>query len=255
MGFLHEGHLSLVKKSKELCDVTIVSIFVNPTQFAPSEDLENYPRDIERDNKLLIAEDVDFIFIPDANQIYTENFQTYVNVEQITEILEGQFRPKHFRGVTTIVNILFNCVKPDYAFFGKKDAQQTAVIKRMVEDLKLRINLIICPIVREPDGLAMSSRNIYLSTDERKDALVLYQSLQLAKKLVKEGERKSDIIIAEMFSIINSVSSSNIDYIKIVEAKFFKVVDELEKGKEYYVLIACKIGSTRLIDNEFIRIK
>ena len=255
MGFLHEGHLSLVRKSKELCNDTIVSLFVNPTQFAPSEDLEQYPRDIERDKKLLIDEGVDYLFMPETDQIYTKNFQTYVNVEAVTTNLEGQFRPIHFRGVTTIVNILFNCVRPDYAFFGQKDAQQAAVIKRMVKDLKLRINLIICPIIREPDGLAMSSRNIYLSANQRKDALVLNQSLNIAKKMINEGERKSALIIAEMLSLINSVRSSNLDYIKTVEADSFEVVDELEQGSEYYILIACRIGSTRLIDNELIKVR
>jgi pantoate--beta-alanine ligase len=255
MGFLHEGHLSLVRKSKELCNDTVVSLFVNPTQFAPSEDLEQYPRDIERDKKLLIDEGVDYLFMPDVDQIYTKNFQTYVNVEEVTTNLEGQFRPTHFGGVTTIVNILFNCVKPDYAFFGQKDAQQAAVIKRMVKDLKLRINLIICPIIREPDGLAMSSRNINLSANQRKDALVLNQSLNIAKKMINEGERKSALIIAEIHSLINSVRSSNLDYIKIVESNSFEVVDELEQGSEYYILIACRIGSTRLIDNELIKVR
>ena len=149
----------------------------------------------------------------------------------------------------------FNCVKPDYAFFGQKDAQQAAVIKRMVSDLKLRINLVICPIIREPDGLAMSSRNIYLSAGERKDALLLNQSLHIAKRIINEGERKPAIIISEMFSIIKSVSSSNLDYIKIVEADSFEIVDELKQGIEYYILVACRIGSTRLIDNELIKIR
>jgi pantoate--beta-alanine ligase len=255
MGFLHEGHLSLVRKSKELCNITVVSLFVNPIQFSPSEDLEQYPRDIERDKKLLIDEGVDYLFMPETDQIYTKNFQTYVNVEEVTLNLEGQFRPTHFRGVTTIVNILFNCVKPDYAFFGQKDAQQAAVIKRMVDDLKIRINLVICPIVREADGLAMSSRNIYLSANEGKDALVLNQSLNVAKEMINKGERKSATIILEMLSLISSASSSNLDYIKIVEANSFEVVDELEQGSEYYILIACRVGSTRLIDNELIKIR
>jgi pantoate--beta-alanine ligase len=255
MGFLHEGHLSLVRKSKELCNITVVSLFVNPIQFSPSEDLEQYPRDIERDKKLLIDEGVDYLFMPETDQIYTKNFQTYVNVEEVTLNLEGQFRPTHFRGVTTIVNILFNCVKPDYAFFGQKDAQQAAVIKRMVDDLKIRINLVICPIVREADGLAMSSRNIYLSANEGKDALVLNQSLNVAKEMINKGERKSATIILEMLSLISSASSSNLDYIKIVEADSFEIIDELEQGSEYYILIACKIGSTRLIDNELIKIR
>jgi pantoate--beta-alanine ligase len=255
MGFLHEGHLSLVRKSKELCNITVVSLFVNPIQFSPSEDLEQYPRDIERDKKLLIDEGVDYLFMPETDQIYTKNFQTYVNVEEVTLNLEGQFRLTHFRGVTTIVNILFNCVKPDYAFFGQKDAQQAAVIKRMVDDLKIRINLVICPIVREADGLAMSSRNIYLSANEGKDALVLNQSLNVAKEMINKGERKSATIILEMLSLISSASSSNLDYIKIVEANSFEVVDELEQGSEYYILIACRVGSTRLIDNELIKIR
>ena len=254
MGFLHEGHLSLVRKSKELCDVTIVSIFVNPTQFAPTEDLEKYPADIERDIKLLIDEGVDYLFIPETNQMYTKNFQTFINVEELSKILEGQFRPTHFRGVTTIVNILFNCTNPDYAFFGQKDIQQVIVIKRMVKDLKLRIRLVICPIVREPDGLALSSRNIYLSENERKDAPILHQSIISAKKMINAGEKRTAIIIAEMNSIINSVSTSNLDYINIVEADSFEIVDELKPGNEYYILIACKIGSTRLIDNESIKI-
>ena len=254
MGFLHDGHLSLVRKSKELCDVTIVSIFVNPTQFAPTEDLAKYPGDIERDKKLLINEDVDYLFIPAIHQVYTKNFQTFINVEELSKILEGQFRPTHFRGVTTIVNILFNCTKPDYTFFGQKDIQQVAVIKRMIKDLKLRINLIICSIVREADGLALSSRNIYLSENERKDAPILHQSLLLAKKMINEGEKKTAIIIAEMHSLINSVDTSRLDYINIVEAESFEIVDELRSGREYYILIACKIGSTRLIDNELIKL-
>ena len=255
MGYLHEGHLSLVKKSKELCDVCIVSIFVNPKQFAPTEDLEQYPRDIDRDINLLRDEGADYLFMPEVDQIYTDNFQTYVSVEGITANLEGKFRAEHFRGVTTIVNILFNCVMPDYAFFGQKDAQQAAVIKRMVKDLKLRINLVICPIVRESDGLAMSSRNIYLSVDERKDSLIINQSLHAAKKMINEGEREVVSIIAEMLSIINSVSSSDLDYINIVEAGSFDIVEELKQGNEYYLLIACKIGSTRLIDNDLINIR
>ena len=254
MGFLHEGHLSLVKKSKELCDVTIVSIFVNPTQFSPSEDLTLYPRDIKKDNKLLLEQKVDYLFYPDANEIYPENFQTFVAVNHITKKLEGEFRPTHFKGVTTVVNILFNCVMPHHAFFGQKDAQQAAVIKQMVNDLKMPVNIIVCPIVRETDGLAMSSRNVYLSEDERKDALALYKTLQKAKKMIDEGERKVSLIISEMITMIAMVKSSKLDYLKIVESKSFEMIEELKSGNEYYILIACKIGKTRLIDNELIEV-
>ena len=254
MGFLHEGHLSLVKKSKELCDVTIVSIFVNPTQFSPSEDLALYPRNIDKDNKLLLEQKVDYLFYPDANEIYPENFQTFVDVNHITKKLEGEFRPTHFKGVTTVVNILFNCVMPDHAFFGQKDAQQAAVIKQMVNDLKMPVKIIVCPIVRETDGLAMSSRNVYLSEDERKDALALYKTLQKAKKMIDEGERRVSLIISEMITIITKVKSFKLDYIKIVESKSFETVEELKSSNEYYILIACKIGNTRLIDNELIKV-
>ena len=254
MGFLHEGHLSLIKRSKEFCDVTIVSIFVNPTQFSPSEDLALYPRNIEKDNKLLLEQKVDYLFYPDANVIYPENFQTFVDVNHITKKLEGEFRPTHFKGVTTVVNILFNCVMPHHAFFGQKDAQQAAVIKQMVYDLKMPVNIIVCPIVRETDGLAMSSRNVYLSEDERKDALALYKTLQKAKKMIDEGERKVSLIISEMITMIAKVKSSKLDYLKIVESKSFEMIEELKSGNEYYILIACKIGKTRLIDNELIEV-
>ena len=254
MGALHEGHLSLVKRSKELCDITIVSIFVNPTQFSPSEDLDQYPRDLQKDKTLLLNESVDFLFCPDADEIYPKNFQTYVNVEHVTKEMEGEFRPTHFRGVTTVVNILFNCVNPAYAFFGQKDAQQAAVIKQMVNDLKIPVSIIVCPIIRESDGLAMSSRNIYLSETERREAVVLYKALQMAKKMINKREKKVSFIIAEMISMINEVNLAAVDYIKIVEAGSFDIVDVLEKGSEYYILIACKIGVTRLIDNELIKV-
>ncbi len=255
MGFLHEGHLSLVKRSKELCDVTVVSIFVNPTQFSPSEDLALYPRDIEKDNKLLLEQKVDYLFYPRADEIYPENFQTFVAVNHITKKLEGEFRPTHFKGVTTVVNILFNSVMPHHAFFGQKDAQQAAVIKQMVNDLNMPINIIVCPIARETDGLAMSSRNVYLSKDERKDALALYNALQKAKKLIDEGEMIGSIIISEMMTIIEKVKSSKFEYIKIVESKSFETVTELKSSNDYYILVACKIGNTRLIDNELIKVE
>ena len=254
MGFLHKGHLSLIKKSKEKCDFTVVSIFVNPTQFSPNEDFNKYPRNLKTDKKLLLENKVDALFLPSENEIYSPNFQTYVEVTQISKVLEGKFRPEHFKGVTTIVSILLNCVKPDFAFFGQKDAQQAAVIKRMAVDLKLDVNIIILPVVREKDGLAMSSRNSYLSEKERNDALVLYKSLNYAKKVIGEGVREPEKIISGMKEIINCARTSNLDYIDIVDAGSFKQAGKLEPGMIYYILIACKIGSTRLIDNIKIKI-
>jgi pantoate--beta-alanine ligase len=254
MGYLHEGHLSLVRESKKKCDVTIVSIFVNPTQFAPSEDFENYPRDLEKDKRLLEDAKVDYLFLPDVNEIYPGNFQTFVNVEHITQKLEGEFRPTHFRGVTTVVMILLNSVQPNFAFFGQKDAQQAAVIKQMVKDLKVDVEIVVCPIIRENDGLALSSRNVYLSPEEKKDSLVLYRSLELAKKIIFSGERRVNVILLEMNELIREVKSAKLDYIHTVEASSFKIVDELIEGNEYYILIACKIGKTRLIDNIKIKI-
>lgn len=254
MGFLHEGHLSLVRESKKRCDLTVVSIFVNPTQFGPSEDFNSYPRDEERDISLLKSEKVDYLFMPSPDEIYPKNFQTYVNVEYVTKKLEGEFRPTHFRGVATVVLILFNCVQPDYAFFGQKDAQQFAVIKQMVKDLKLDIQIIGSPIIRENDGLAMSSRNVYLSASERQDALVLHQSLNLAKKLIDSGEKRVSLILSEMMQLFPAIPSAQVDYIKIVDAETFDLVDELIDGREYIALIACKIGKTRLIDNLKIKI-
>ena len=254
MGFLHQGHLSLIEKSKSVCDFTIVSIFVNPTQFAPNEDFSKYPRDIEKDEKFLIQNKVDALFLPSEKEIYGRNFQTYIEVEKLSKILEGKFRPSHFKGVTTIVSILLNSVKPDFAFFGQKDAQQAEIVKRMVSDLKIDVEIRICPIVREKDGLAMSSRNSYLSSEERTDALVLHKSLSIAEHLIEAGERKTKTVISEMKDIINKVKTSNPDYVEIVEADTFRFSDMLKSGKEYYILIACKIGSTRLIDNIKIKI-
>jgi pantoate--beta-alanine ligase len=222
---------------------------VNPTQFGPSEDFNSYPRDIEKDNKLLENEKVDYLFLPSVEEIYPKNFQTYVNVESITKKLEGEFRPTHFRGVSTVVLILLNCVQPEYAYFGQKDAQQLAVIKQMVKDLKLDVKIVGCPIVREKDGLAMSSRNVYLSSTEKEDALVLFRSLERAKEIISSSEKSATVILTEMSKLISKIPSANPDYIKIVEADTFEMVEELKTGEEYYILIACKIGKTRLIDN------
>jgi pantoate--beta-alanine ligase len=255
MGYLHQGHLSLIKKSKELCDITVVSIFVNPTQFAPTEDYEKYPRDIERDNKLLKEYYVDYIFVPSQEEIYSLGYQSYVYVNEISKKFEGEFRPTHFRGVTTIVSILFNCAKPDLAFFGQKDAQQAAVIKQMVSDLKYDIEIVVCPIVRETDGLAMSSRNIYLSPEERTKALTLHKSLLYAKKLIEGKEMDPEKVIGNIKMIIGEEKSIKLDYVGIVNAYGFREADLIESGNEYYILVAARVGNTRLIDNELVRIQ
>ncbi len=253
MGYLHQGHLSLVSKSKKTSDVTVVSVFVNPAQFGPKEDFGKYPRDLERDKKMLRVAGVDFLFIPEAGKIYPDNFQTYVSVDKVTKILEGESRPLHFRGVTTIVAMLFNIVDPDAAYFGQKDAQQAFVIRQMVNDLKFNVKVDVIPIVREKDGLALSSRNIYLDKKERGDALVLSHSLLYARKIISNGRYEAAGIIRGMKGIINRAETSDLDYISIVDALSFSPVKKLVHGKKYYVLIACRIGKTRLIDNILVK--
>lgn len=253
MGYLHQGHISLISLSKKNSDRTIVSVFVNPTQFAPNEDFKKYPRNLQRDKNLLEELNVDYLFIPSANEIYPDDFHTYVNMDQVTQILEGKFRPTHFRGVTTIVTILFNIINPDYAFFGQKDAQQVFIIKKMAEDLKFRTKIVVSPIVREKDGLALSSRNVFLSEKERNDAFMLYHSLTHARKLISNNKTKTAEIVSGMKRIINRIQSSNLDYISFVDASSFSPVKELIKGKKYFVLLACSIGKTRLIDNILVK--
>lgn len=254
MGYLHEGHLSLVKASKSDNDITVASIFVNPTQFGPNEDLSKYPRDFTRDESLLSEIGTDYIFYPKIEEIYPKGFQTYVIQEQISSFLEGAIRPVHFRGVTTIVSILFNIVKPQRAYFGQKDAQQCAVLNRMVTDLCFDLEMKICPIVREPDGLAMSSRNIYLSPQERLDALVLSKSLNLAAGMIENGERVCDKIKGIALSLLKDIPSASPDYFEIVDFDTFEIVSTIESKKSYFLLTACKIGKTRLIDNQLIHL-
>lgn len=254
MGYLHEGHLSLIRIAKEKSDVVITTIFVNPLQFAPHEDYEKYPRDFKRDARLAQSAGCDIIFHPSVEEMYPENFLTYVEVDKITKVLEGEFRPTHFRGVTTVVAKLFNITKPHIAIFGQKDAQQALIIKQMVRDLNFDVEIIVAPIVREADGLAMSSRNVYLSESERKDATVLYQSLNLAERLIKEGEKKPQNIISQMEGLIKSKPTAKIDYIAIVDPNTLEKVEKLEEGGEYLVAIAVRIGSTRLIDNILVKI-
>jgi pantoate--beta-alanine ligase len=254
MGYLHEGHLSLIRLAKEKSDVVITTIFVNPLQFAPNEDYDRYPRDFERDVKLAQSAGCDIIFHPSVEEMYPQNFLTYVEVDKLTKVLEGEFRPTHFRGVTTVVAKLFNITKPHIAVFGQKDAQQALIIKQMVRDLNFDIEIIVAPIIREPDGLAMSSRNVYLSDSERKDATVLYESLKLAEKLIENGERNSKNIILKMEELIKSKPTAKIDYIAIVEPETLEKVETLSEGKEYLIALAVRIGSTRLIDNTIVKI-
>jgi len=254
MGFLHDGHISLVQNSVKQNDITVVSIFVNPTQFGPNEDLSKYPRDFAKDEKLLLDAGVDFLFYPEVSEIYPDGYETFVVQEKISTLLEGKFRPIHFRGVTTIVTILFNAVKPNKAYFGQKDAQQCAVLNRMVNDLAIDLKMVVCPIKREDDGLAMSSRNVYLSREERKDALVLSQSLKLAAGLIKNGETSTSVIKQKANLLYSEVKSATLDYFEIVDYNSFESVEELRSGGEYFILVACRIGKTRLIDNFLIKV-
>jgi len=247
MGYLHEGHISLMKKAKEENNIVVTSIFVNPIQFGPNEDYNKYPRDFERDEKLARSVGVDVIFYPNVEEMYPSDFKTKVIVQKITNIMCGKSRPGHFDGVATVVLKLFNIIKPDRAYFGEKDAQQLAVIKQMIKDLNLDVEIIGMPIVRESDGLAMSSRNSYLNEEERKSATVLYKSLILAKEMINNGERKADIIKQEMQNLILKEKYAKIDYIEIVDKNTFEPIDQI-KGN-ILIALAVYIGSTRLIDN------
>ena len=248
MGFLHEGHLSLMKEAKANTDFVVVSLFVNPTQFGPNEDLESYPRDFDRDAELCESAGVDVLFNPSVEEMYGPDYSTYVNCEgDITTVLCGASRPGHFKGVTSVVAKLFNMVAPDKAFFGQKDAQQVAVIEKMVRELNFDIEIMPCPIVREADGLALSSRNTYLSETERKDALVLSEALTLATQLIKAGETDATKVKAEMRAHIGKVDYAVIDYVEIVAADTLRSIEVL-KG-DVLIAVAVKIGKPRLIDN------
>ncbi|MGA2623072.1 MAG: pantoate--beta-alanine ligase [Bacteroidota bacterium] len=254
MGYLHEGHLSLIRIAKKKSDIVITTVFVNPAQFGPNEDLSRYPRDLDRDTHLAETAGTDILFVPNEKEMYPEGYHSYVNVEKITEVLEGSFRPTHFRGVATVVAKLFNITKPHVAVFGQKDAQQAAVVRQAVKDLNFDVEIIVAPIVREPDGLAMSSRNVYLSPDERKQALALSQSLELARKRIATGERKCEVVLAEMKNHIASQPSAQIDYISIADATTLQELTRLGRGTTALVSLAVRIGSTRLIDNALITV-
>jgi pantoate--beta-alanine ligase len=247
MGYLHEGHISLVRRAKAECDYVAVSIFVNPTQFGPNEDLAKYPRDLDRDLHLLEDAGVDLVWTPTPEVMYPSGFQTWVEVEEMTRPLEGAQRPGHFRGVTTVVTKLFNAVQPTKAYFGQKDAQQAAVIRRMTEDLNFPIEIVVCPIVREPDGLAMSSRNIYLDAHQRKAATVLYRSLSAAKEEYEKGERDAEKLRRKMKEVIASEPLAQMQYVSCAD---YDTLQELEKVTGKTLLsMAVFFGKTRLIDN------
>lgn len=247
MGYLHEGHLSLIRRAKEECDHVIVSIFVNPTQFGPKEDLSKYPRNIERDLSLIEPLGVDLVWMPTAETMYPKGYQTWVEVEAITRPLEGAMRPGHFRGVTTVVAKLFNAVQPHKAYFGQKDAQQAAVIRQMTRDLSYPIEIAVCPIVREPDGLALSSRNVYLDPDQRKAATALFRALSAAKEIYESGERDAEMVRGKMKEVLAAEPLAEVQYVSCADYDSLEELDEI-KGKTL-LSMAVFIGKTRLIDN------
>lgn len=251
MGFFHEGHLSLMREGRRRGDLLVVSLFVNPTQFSPGEDFERYPRDFERDRRMAEDVGVDILFAPETEEMYPPNHQTFVYVEKLTKGLCGKSRPSHFQGVTTVVNMLFNIVMPHIAIFGEKDFQQLVTIKQMVRDLHMDIDVLGMPIVREADGLAMSSRNTYLKPDERKAALSIYRSLKMAEELLQKGERKSEAILRELNKVLMSEPLIKIDYIQVCNINTLEDVDRIQG--DVVIAIAAYVGQTRLIDNLIFR--
>ena len=253
MGALHDGHLSLIRRARDLSDVVVVSVFVNPTQFVAGEDFETYPRDLEQDLLGISEAGGEVVFTPPPEEMYPERFSTYVEVEGVTEGLCGASRPGHFRGVTTVVTKLFCATKPHVAVFGQKDAQQAVVVRRMTKDLNLDVEISIAPTVRESDGLAMSSRNAYLSPKERKDARILFQALEHARRMIEGGERCADRIVASMRTLISSRPHAQIEYVEAVDAEQLEPM-EILCGK-VLIALAVRIGRARLIDNLMIEVQ
>lgn len=247
MGALHDGHLSLVRAAKAKSDFVVVSIFVNPLQFGPKEDLSKYPRPFERDVALLEEAGVDLVFAPSVDEMYPGGAVTFVNVEGLSDRLDGQSRPGHFQGVATVVSKLFHIVEPDWAFFGQKDAAQVAIIKKMVRDLDMAVEIVVCPIVRDPDGLAMSSRNTYLDARQRKQALVLSRALRQVQEGFSRGERRAEALVAAGLRVFAEEPAARLDYLSIVNPESLEPVDGAETGS--LVAVAAFVGTTRLIDN------
>lgn len=251
MGYFHEGHLELMRQARKTCDVVIVSIFVNPIQFGLAEDYARYPRNLERDKSLATEVKVDYLFLPSTEEMYPEELLAYVNVGKLSEPLCGKFRPGHFRGVATVVAKLFNIVHPDAAFFGEKDYQQLLVVKKMVKDLNFDVKIVPIPTVREVDGLAMSSRNVYLSDEERRVAQAIPKSLQLAKDLIKAGEKDTKVIRRAMEELLLREPLINLEYLSISDATSLGELGKIEK--EALIALALRVGKTRLIDNIVVR--
>jgi pantoate--beta-alanine ligase len=251
MGALHEGHLSLVREARRMCDVVVVSVFVNPAQFGPGEDFEHYPRDLTKDTALLTDYNVDYIFAPPVEEIYPRGFSTYINVEGLSEQLEGASRPGHFRGVATVVTILLNTVRPDFAFFGQKDAQQALVIRRLVKDLAIDTEIVVLPIVREDTGLAISSRNLYLTPDEQQSATVIHRALKEAKITFKEGERSAARIADVIRTTIETEPRARLDYVSVTDAETLESIERIDE-RPTLIAVAAYIGKTRLIDNTIL---
>jgi len=251
MGALHEGHLSLVREARRMCDKVVVSVFVNPTQFGPSEDFEHYPRDLTKDTALLTDYNVDYIFAPGPEEIYPRDFSTYVNVGGLSKLLEGESRPGHFRGVVTIVAILLNTIRPDFAFFGQKDAQQAVIIKRMVRDLAFDTEVVVLPTVREDSGLAISSRNLYLDPEEQQSAAVIHRALKQAKEVFKKGERHAGKLAEVVRGTIETEPRVRVDYVSVVDAETLEKLDKVDE-RPILIAVAAYVGKTRLIDNTIL---
>ncbi len=252
MGYLHNGHISLIEKANELADIVITTLFVNPTQFAPNEDFNKYPRDFDRDCELASNANSDYIFAPNTLEMYPIGHSTIVLVSKVTEKFEGTFRPSHFQGVSTIVTKLFNITKPHFAIFGQKDYQQTLVVRRIIEDLNMDIDLVIAATLRENDGLAMSSRNVYLQESERKKAGIIFRAIEEVKRLIAKGETNRKILNSNLHKILREVVEIKIDYASIALADSLEEPEYFLSGDKAVILIACYLGKTRLIDNSII---
>lgn len=253
MGALHEGHFSLIREAKKQCAPVVVSIFVNPAQFGPGEDYSKYPRTFEADRKVLESMGVNYLFLPAAEEMYPPGFRTAVNIEGLSDRIEGKSRPGHFRGVATVVVKLFEIVQPNLAFFGRKDAQQARILRQMANDLNLDTQLVVCPIVREPDGLALSSRNAYLKGDDRRAATALYRALDAMGLEIEAGEREAAQLLGVIGGVIQAQPGAQLDYAEIVDADSFEPVMAVRKS--CYALIAARVGGTRLIDNALIEVE